>query len=130
MLDVPTHEELVRRLTEDGTVADYERLFREVFVLACRRLFGTSNHRSAVVRFVADARKTVTSDLDITAAENLLLLALDDPSVDRNPTAEQLALVGPLCIELVHRLELTDEQLSDLVATARNSVEQRPHAPR
>jgi hypothetical protein len=101
--DVDEHIRLLGQIDREGSVDAYGFFYKVTFAEAVRQRFGAKTTRGDIIRFVAEARANRTRDspdLDILAAERLLLAMLGDPAALQRLGEADSALIAPLLIEL------------------------------
>lgn len=98
--DVEGHMRLIGEIDHAGSVDAYGLFYKVAFAEAVRRRFGRETTRGDIIRFVAETRSKGAEDIDILAAERLLLAMLGDEVALRRLSEDDSALIGPLLLEL------------------------------
>jgi hypothetical protein len=109
--DVDEHLRLIEAIDREGSAAAYGVLYKAAFMEAVRRRFGPVATRGDVIHFVAETRASRSrdvADIDILAAERLLLAMLGDQRSLRGLTEEDEALISPLLLELGRTLPVEE----------------------
>ena len=119
--------QMFTRLARSGAAEGIGELIYATFVVAARRKFAPRRTLADDVRYVSHLRAgnaEDTNELDPTAAENQLRIALGEqiaphPSEEGRGTAQIILL-----LELTHDLRLTASELDELLSQARTLAEQ------
>lgn len=124
--DKPTYDKIASELRGDDEGTVDLGIFGFAFYVAVRRYFGLRRTKAGVIRFVANARIALVDgrDIPVPEAEALTYAALDMDmpgvveTVRRMDADLATDIEGQLLTKLIADLNLTDEQLDELLLEA------------